>query len=534
MKDKPTYEQLLAENEKLRQEILQHRLSAKSIRESEIRYRGLLANTGAGIIIHAADTSIIMNNEKASEILGLSEDQMKGKAAIDPQWHFINEQYDKIAYEDYPVNIISRTKAPIRNLLIGMNQPDNSEKVWALVNGFPVLDESGNITEIVISFIDYTQRKRAEEALVRSEQELKNVLDITKTGSWYLDIETNKVSWSKQLFIMYGFDPNKEVPDLPEQSKLFTPESWEVLNKALNLTAEKGIPYELEVKTIRKDGSNGWMWTHGEPVYDSKINIIGLWGAVQDITDRKKIEIELKEAKDKAEESDQLKSAFLANMSHEIRTPMNAVLGFAKLLQKDSQDAVKREKYLELIDKGGQRLLNLISDILDISKIDSRQIKIRLANCNINELLDDLKAQFSITINPNVKLITKKGLSIRECVIKTDKTRLTQILSNLIENAIKFTQKGEVEIGYELKANMLQFYVKDTGHGIDAKDHELIFDRFGQARQEHTFVKGTGLGLSIVKGLVELLGGTIWVESKIKKGATFFFTIPYSVIRPLI
>jgi signal transduction histidine kinase/CheY-like chemotaxis protein len=233
----------------------------------------------------------------------------------------------------------------------------------------------------------------------------------------------------------------------------------------------------------------------------------------------------------KAEESDRLKSAFLANMSHEIRTPMNGVLGFAELLKRKNISEEKREKYLDLIAHEGARLLNIINDIVDISKIDSKLVAIDISSCNVNSLIDDLYSKYSIsTKSSNIILKATKGLKDVDSTIKTDSNRLVQILSNLIENAIKFTEKGSVEFGYTLDSNELLFYVKDSGPGIAIEDQLQIFGRFNQSKKHSTHDSGSGLGLSISKGLAELLGGEIWVESKINNGATFFVKIPYSNI----
>lgn len=241
---------------------------------------------------------------------------------------------------------------------------------------------------------------------------------------------------------------------------------------------------------------------------------------------------ELLKAKEKAEESDRLKSAFLANVSHEIRTPMNSILGFSELLKKDNLSGEEKEKYLDLIDSGGKRLITIISDIVDISKIDANQLSLTFEVCNLNKLIDDLSNQFSISrVYNNVSLKTSKALGDNESFIRTDETRLIQILSNLIENAQKFAKKGVIELGYTVNDKVLRFYVKDNGIGIGAKDLELVFERFGQVDSEYSRSgSGTGLGLSIAKGLVELLEGEIWIESKINQGATFYFTIPYNPV----
>ena len=294
------------------------------------------------------------------------------------------------------------------------------------------------------------------------------------------------------------------------------------------IAMEVGEPSTNEEKiTFASDGHTEILETIKTPLYNQNNEIIGVLGVGRNITKTKEYERNLIASKEKAEESDRLKSAFLANMSHEIRTPMNSILGFTQILKGGDISEEERKEFLDIIYSSGNQLLAIISDIIDISKVDANQISIHKSSCNINSILDDLYAKFLITIvNPNVTLSIHKGLNNLESNVKTDKNRLIQILSNLLENAIKFTKKGTIEFGYTIKDKHLKFFVKDTGYGIAKKDQQLIFERFSQAKQKHTFVAGTGLGLSIVKELLKLLGGEIWVTSEIGKGATFYFTIP--------
>jgi len=299
-------------------------------------------------------------------------------------------------------------------------------------------------------------------------------------------------------------------------------------NFIASLLSEPNKTGTAEVRYRHKNGNYVWIeFTGSNLLHDPIIN--GILGNYHDISERKMAENELIKAKEKAEESDLLKSAFLANMSHEIRTPMNAILGFASLLRKENLTIEKKEKYLELIESGGNRLLNLISDIVDISKIDANQISLNYEACKINNLLDNLQKQFEIsTVNQECVIKTQKGLKDAESIISIDETRLLQILSNLLENALKFTKKGNIEFGYAKENEVLKFFVKDDGIGIDPKDHKCVFDRFTQVDNNYSRSgSGTGLGLAIVKSLVNLLKGDVWVESEIDKGATFYFTIPY-------
>lgn len=245
--------------------------------------------------------------------------------------------------------------------------------------------------------------------------------------------------------------------------------------------------------------------------------------AITDVTD-------LIKAQKKAQESNELKSAFLSNMSHEIRTPLNAILGFSSLLRNKNLSESSQDDYLRNIKQSGERLLRLISDIIDTSKIESNQISIINESCNLNILVDDVIQQCSLSQRKSkAEIKSIKGLADEESHIITDCHRLTQILINLLTNALKFTKEGAITIAYEQKEDTLQFYVRDTGIGIPADQQENIFKRFSQTDQSGRNVKeGSGLGLSIVKGLLKLMEGEIWVESELGKGSCFYFSIPYN------
>lgn len=245
----------------------------------------------------------------------------------------------------------------------------------------------------------------------------------------------------------------------------------------------------------------------------------------------KEINKELQKAKVKAEESDQLKSAFLANMSHEIRTPMNGIMGFAELLKEANLSIEERKNYIEIIEKSGTRLLNIINDIVDISKIEAGQMNVVFSGTNIDEQLQYIQTFFTPeTQDKGLLLLLKRPLADDETIIRTDREKLYAILMNLVKNAIKYTVKGIIEFGYEKKDNYIQFFVKDTGIGISKDRHQAIFERFIQADFNDKMARqGAGLGLSIAKAYVELLGGKIWVESEPEKGSVFYFTLPCAI-----
>jgi PAS domain S-box-containing protein len=247
--------------------------------------------------------------------------------------------------------------------------------------------------------------------------------------------------------------------------------------------------------------------------------------------EKEKRALELVNAKEKAEESDRLKTAFLANMSHEIRTPMNGILGFSELLKTPNLSGEEQQDYIRIIEKSGHRMLNTINDIISISKIESGLMGLDIGESNINDQIEYIYTFF----RPEVE---SKGLTFRKqnslpfdkVVLKTDREKIFAILTNLVKNAIKFTETGSIDIGYTLKGEFLEFYVKDTGVGIDKEKQVAIFERFIQAdNSDSRAYEGSGLGLSISKAFVEMLGGKLWVDSEKGKGSVFYFAIPYKL-----
>ena len=264
-----------------------------------------------------------------------------------------------------------------------------------------------------------------------------------------------------------------------------------------------------------------------------------IMSSARDVTKRKKDEHTLVEALERAENADKLKTAFLANMSHEIRTPMNGILGFSQLIKNDKLPEKQRNEFIDIINSKGNQLLQIINDIIDISKIESNQIKLYYSDFSLNKMFDELYNSFrtetSEVVKSNIDFVVKKELPDEAAFIRSDKTRIIQILYNLLSNAFKYSNEGRVELGYIVKNSEIEFYVKDTGIGIKEEDKDIIFDRFTQADGSmRRLYGGTGLGLSISKGLVNLLGGEIGVESNNGKGSRFYFTVPYKFVSKVL
>jgi len=279
---------------------------------------------------------------------------------------------------------------------------------------------------------------------------------------------------------------------------------------------------------IESDGRMIYILVSFNPIVKKGVVIGGSCLGI-DITHRKLAEIELIKAKEKAEESDRLKSAFLANMSHEIRTPMNGILGFSELLKNPGISGEEQQKYLYIIEKSGARMLNIINDIVDISKIEAGLMKLDTGESDINEQLEYIFSFFKPEVEAKgLKLFLRDLLPVSESVIYTDREKTYAILTNLVKNAIKYTEGGSIEFGCLRKGNFLEFYVNDTGIGIPKDRQEAIFERFIQADIADKMARqGAGLGLSISKAYIEMMGGKIWVESTEGIGSAFYFTLPY-------
>lgn len=301
---------------------------------------------------------------------------------------------------------------------------------------------------------------------------------------------------------------------------------------ALIKKSQKSV--SLEHEHIGKNGEVIYYETHAYPVYNKNNDLKAIIEISRDITARKHIELELKNAKNSAEKNNALQAAFLANMSHEIRTPLNVILGFTQLLKEGMLSSEESGLFVDRAERAGNNLLKIINDVLDISKIKSGQLDIHYTVCNINEYLETLYEQYDKILYKDspVRLIfdnKEEGALVPDVFIKTDRVRFEQVLGNFLSNAYKFTEKGSINMGYLMYTDHIEFYVSDSGIGIPADKQDVVFERFGQVNSlVHKVVEGTGLGLAISKQLVELLGGEVSLESQVGKGSIFSFTHPYT------
>lgn len=310
--------------------------------------------------------------------------------------------------------------------------------------------------------------------------------------------------------------------------------------KLLWQAIKSGKDWFGEFHNKKKNGELYWESASISPIFDKSNQIINFLAIKKDITESKKLSDDLIIAKERAEESDRLKTAFLLNISHEIRTPMNGILGFAELLKEPGLSGDTQLEYIDFIKKSSDRMLNIITDIVDISKIESGQMKVMISETNINAQIRNIHSLFLIECqNKGIELNSTAALTDEESIIMSDRAKIFSILVHLLKNALKYTEKGTVEFGYTLKTEggpgLLEFYVKDTGIGIPRNRQQAIFDRFVQADiADANAYQGAGLGLSISKAYAEMLGGNISVKSEVGVGSTFYLTLPFNSINKSI
>jgi len=395
-------------------------------------------------------------------------------------------------------------------------------KRWLLTSKIPIFDNEGNVSGLVGIGRDITEIKNAEEQI------LKLSMSIEQSPSTIVitDVNGNIEYVNPKFTEITGYSVAEAIGQNPRILKSGNMPD-EVYKQMWN-TIGAGEVWRGELLNKKKNGELFWEWVTMASIKNEYDEIINYVAIKEDITVRKQMEAELLVAKNKAEESDRLKSAFLANMSHEIRTPLNSIIGFSELLADSHFEIEEKDEFIGHIISNGNSLLSIISDIMDISKMESGMVRIRTREVMALNVMTEIRKQF-------IGRFEEKGIDFRieypqelePVMVLADPERLNQIFNNLISNALKFTTKGFVLLRYSLAAKMVQFEVKDSGIGIPEDFHAKIFDRFSQVEASNSRrYGGNGLGLAITKNLIELMGGTIWLESNPEVGTSFYFTLP--------
>lgn len=388
------------------------------------------------------------------------------------------------------------------------------------VKGTPLRDKNNNPEGYLLIVIDDTDTLNAYNKIKEFENFFTFIAEFAEIGLYKWN-PIQKVGFAFDQWFKNMNESHSDIKDVIGHYSTVHPDDVQKFNRFYEEVV-KGEACSMQTEIRIKDG-NSWKWIRCHlkvKEYDPEKQNIEVIGVNINISGLKEVENKLREAKLRAEESDRLKSAFLANMSHEIRTPLNAIVGFSNILA-ETEDLQDKSQYLNIIQRNTDLLLQLISDILDLSKIEAGSFDIIYEPADINALCQEIVHTHKIKANPNVELLFDNYQP--DCTIHTDRNRLSQVISNLVNNALKFTANGTIKIGYQLSDNEIKFYVDDTGIGIAPEKIQEIFNRFVKL---NTFANGTGLGLAICKSIIEKMNGQIGVKSEAGKGSYFWFTLP--------
>lgn len=471
----------------------------------------------AGLVIQCSENPVYFKEMKAKSRIYVSDVRKDPRTLL-----FVEDYFD-------PMNIQSLIDAGIHvnGELVGVLCYEHTGKTreW-----YPDEESfASTLAAVAAQTLINDERLQAEQALRSSEAQFRLLLEGLPLPVAYLNAKREVTFLNDQFVEVFGYS----------YSEVASCTAW--WKKSFPNETRRNIALEDWNNRMRKAKGNSDQIIRGEYfvknnsgeelcIVLSAIHIgENLLVTFEDVTQRRKDEQELIMAKEKAEESERLKTAFLANMSHEIRTPLNGIIGFTSFLKTPDLSFEDRMDYINVIEKSGHRLLNTVNDIVNLSKIEAGQIAVDLQETNINEQTEFVYNFFQAKMaEKGLDFSASNGLSDKDAIIRTDIEKVYAILTNLVNNALKFTTTGQVHFGYIQKANMLEFFVQDSGPGIHEENQQLIFERFRQGNESlQRHFEGSGLGLAISKAYVELLGGKICLRSSLGQGAEFRFTVPY-------
>ena len=496
----------------------------RALDRSEKLFKNIFANIPAGVEIYDKDGYLIDLNNKDLEIFGVVN-----KSDVIGVNFFENPNVpqgirDRVRNEDLVDFRLNYSFEQAE----GYYETNRSNAIELYSKVSKLYDNEGNFSGYILISIDNTERIDAMNRIRDFENFFLMISDYAKVGYAKLNLLNRKGYAIKQWYKNLG---EEEDTLLDEVVGVYTHMHPEDRKRFLDFYDEvrdgKRRHFQGEMRIRRPGTKNEWNWVSSNVMvtnYKPEENEIEIIGINYDITELKETEAELIQARDKAEMMDRLKSAFLANMSHEIRTPLNAIVGFSDLLV-ETEELSERQEYIKIVRENNDLLLQLISDILDLSKIEAGTFEFTSGDVDVNLLCEDIVRSMGMKAKGEVELVLDNHLPV--CHVISDRNRIHQVISNFVNNAMKFTSEGSIHVGYKLKDGELEFYVEDTGIGIEKEQLPHIFERFVKL---NSFVHGTGLGLSICQSIVEQLGGRIGVDSEKGKGSRFWFTIPGVIV----
>ncbi len=487
--------------------------------ENEKKFSAIINNSKDAIGLTQNDIILEMNDAYA-ELFGYKKEELRGKSF---EIHLAGTEKEKVrtlAQKRYAgEDVVTRYES------VGLRK-DGSVFPFEIQVGTYVLNNELYVISIIR---DITKQKQREKELRETKERYDMATKIGLVGIWDINFHTGNVHWNDVTYQLLEFDPEDITPNFDLYLQKVYDEDKSKVDVAITKAWSEKEPFKLDHRIVVKNNEIRFCHVSGNVEYNEQDEPVRMLGTVQDITERKQFEQELLFAKQKAVESDRLKTEFLNNMSHEIRTPMNAIIGFSALLKKNDITENKRNDFINIVQSNSLRLLKIISDILELSFLETKQSQLVLKDVNLNDIL--LKYYNEYTSKANSKNI-KLSLEIKDVnipfFIHTDEVRLGSAINNIIENGLKFTPEGFVKVGYSTTKENLIIYVQDSGIGIEAKNFEKVFKRFAQ--ENGTIARnygGLGLGLTLASANIKLIGGSISLESTKNKGTTVYINLPH-------
>jgi PAS domain S-box-containing protein len=502
--------------------------SEEAFCESETRFRATFEQAAVGIAHVATDGRWLRVNQKLCDIVGYSREEL------------LTKTFQDITHPDD----VDADLGYMQQMLVGQIKTYSKEKryfrkdgslVWVALTVSPVCEDPGKPNYFISVVEDITKRKQAEEQLQRSRFVLIEAQKLSKTGNWEWDVKAGLHAWSEEIYTIYGRDPKLPPADIQEVPKYFTPESWTHLNAAVEDGITKGLPYACDAEVVRPDGTHRWITSRGEAVRDAHGAVVMLRGTVQDITERKLAEEEIRKLNEELEQrvrdrTAQLSAAnkeleaFSFSVSHDLRAPLRHLTGFVELLNKRATMLDDKSRhYLEVIGGAASQMGRLVDDLLSFSRMGRSEIMRSQVDLRVllDEAIHDLRTD---TEGRNI-IWDIKALP----AASGDPAMLKLVFVNLLSNALKFTRTREravIEVGCDRADGGVTFvYVRDNGVGFDMKYVDKLFHLF-QRLHRHEEFEGTGVGLANVRRIIHRHGGKTWAKGEPGQGATVFFSLP--------
>ena len=500
----------------IQRDITQNKIAIETIKNERKLLRTLIDHLPDAIYIKDKDARKMVANRFDVENIGFSDESaVLGKTDLE----LFDNETGMRGYQDDLI-VIQKGEAIVNRHEVFNGR--NGHPIWLSTSKLPLFDHRGKVTGLVGIGRDITEQKKAQETI----QKLSKSIEQSPSTIVITDTNGNIEYVNPKFTEITGYTLDEVLgknPSILKSGKMAT-ETYTQLWQSIS----SGEVWRGEFLNRKKNGELYWEWATMTSLKNEAGKITNYIAIKEDISSRKQMEADLIVAKEKAEENDRLKSAFLANMSHEIRTPLNSIIGFSEILSDPEFESDQRYEFAEIITNSGNNLLAIISDIMDISKIEAGQVVVRNADFSPQKLIQDIHNEYKIkALTKGIDLRIVPALAEEDFLIDSDQTKIKQVLINFVGNAIKFTDQGSIEIGLSVRDRSIQFHVKDTGIGIPAHSHTKIFERFRQV--EDSFTRkygGNGLGLAISKSLIEMMGGTIGLTSEPGKGSEFFFVLP--------